>query len=68
MIPFKLLPGVVYTDTDSLFSTIPLPKEFIGKDLGMMKDELKGVKITEGIFLGIKQYGYRYNINKKKKY
>lgn len=60
MIPFKLLPGTVYTDTDSIFTTDILPKKMIGKELGLMKDELDGLLIQEGIFLGIKQYSYKY--------
>jgi DNA polymerase type B, organellar and viral len=60
MIPFKLLTGTVYTDTDSIFTTEVLPDHLIGKDLGLMKDELDGKFILEGYFLGIKQYGYKY--------
>lgn len=60
MIPYRLHPGTVYTDTDSIFTTIPLPEEMFGSDLGLMKDELKGSFIKEGYFLGIKQYGYWY--------
>lgn len=57
MNPYKILPGTAYTDTDSIFTTDILP---IGKELGMMKDELNGKIITEAYFLGIKQYGYKY--------
>jgi hypothetical protein len=39
MIPYKLLPGTVYTDTDSIFTTDTLDPNLIGKDLGLMKDE-----------------------------
>lgn len=60
MIPYKLLPGTVYTDTDSIFTTDILPDHLIGKELGLMKDELNGKFIIEGYFLGIKQYGYKY--------
>ncbi len=60
MIPFKLLPGCTYTDTDSIFTTSKLPDNMIGKELGLMKDELNGITINEGYFLGIKQYGYWY--------
>lgn len=63
MIPYKLLPGTVYTDTDSIFTTDILPDHLIGKDLGLMKDELDGNTIIEGYFLGIKQYGYKYKNN-----
>jgi hypothetical protein len=60
MIPFKLHPGTAYTDTDSAFIEGILPPHLVGNKLGMMKDELKGNIITEGYFLGIKQYGYKY--------
>jgi len=63
MLPYKLLPGTAYTDTDSIFIDGVLPKHLsstIGKDLGMMKDELDGKIITEAYLLGIKQYGYKY--------
>jgi hypothetical protein len=60
MIPFKLLPGTVYTDTDSIFTTDILPDHLIGTELGLMKDELDGNIIQEAYFLGIKQYGYKY--------
>jgi hypothetical protein len=58
MIYYKQLPGTVYTDTDSIFTTNILPEHLIGSDLGLMKDELNGVTIQEGLFLGIKKYGY----------
>jgi hypothetical protein len=60
MIPYKLNPGTVYTDTDSIFSEVKLPNNLISKEMGFMKDELNGKIIQEGIFLGIKQYGYWY--------
>jgi hypothetical protein len=60
MIPYKLLSGTVYTDTDSIFTTDTLPDHLIGTDLGLMKDELDGNIIQEAYFLGIKQYGYKY--------
>ena len=65
MIPFKLLPGTVYTDTDSIFTTDIIPEHQIGKNLGLMKDELDGKTIQEGYFLGIKQYGYKYLNNEQ---
>jgi len=60
MLPYKLLPGTVYTDTDSVFTTDKLDTSLVGKELGMMKNELDGIVIEEGYFLGIKQYGYWY--------
>jgi hypothetical protein len=58
MLPYKLLSGTIYTDTDSIFTTVKLDDMLVGKELGMMKDELDGLVIEEGYFLGIKQYGY----------
>jgi len=60
MAPFKLLSGRAYSDTDSIFTTDKLDSSVIGKELGLMKDELEGKLIQEGFFLGIKQYGYWY--------
>jgi hypothetical protein len=60
MIYYKLLPGTVYTDTDSIFTTDVLPELLIGSELGQMKDELQGKTIAEGLFLGLKKYGYWY--------
>ena len=60
MIPFKVDPATKYTDTDSIFTTKKLPDSLIGKDLGLMKDELNGCIISEAYFLGVKQYGYYY--------
>jgi DNA polymerase type B, organellar and viral len=60
MIYYKLLPGTVYTDTDSIFTTDILSNHLIGGDLGQMKDELNGSVIEEGLFLGLKKYGYWY--------
>jgi DNA polymerase type B, organellar and viral len=60
MMDFILDEGVAYTDTDSNFTTNKINKKFIGNDLGLMKNELKGNIIDEAYFLGIKQYGYTY--------
>jgi hypothetical protein len=65
MIDYKLLPGTVYTDTDSIFTTNILSDDLVGKELGLMKDELKGLTIKEAYFLGIKKYGYTYLDNNK---
>jgi hypothetical protein len=32
MIPYKLLPGTVYTDTDSIFTTDILSNHLVGKN------------------------------------
>ncbi len=58
---YKLAAGdsLLYSDTDSMFTTKPLDPELIGKALGMMKDELGGRIIDEAYFFGIKKYGYR---------
>jgi hypothetical protein len=37
-----------------------LEDKFIGSELGLMKDELKGLTIKEAYFLGINKYGYQY--------
>lgn len=58
MIPYKLHPSVCYTDTDSVFTTEPLPEFLVGGELGQMKDELNGGVIEQAYFLGIKKYGY----------
>ena len=58
MIPFKIDPNTLYTDTDSMFTTKPIDPNLIGIELGMMKDELKGQVIKEAYFLGPKKYGY----------
>ena len=66
MIPFKVDPCTKYTDTDSIFTSKKLDNSLIGKELGLMKDELDGNIIKEAYFLGIKQYGFWYNTNKEK--
>jgi hypothetical protein len=60
MMKYKTLPGIklFYTDTDSIIVEGPIPSEFIGEELGQMKDELKGGFIKKAYFLGIKKYGY----------
>lgn len=63
MITFKTNYNVIYTDTDSIFTTDKLPDELIGSELGLMKDELDGGIIEAGYFLGIKQYGFKYTDN-----
>ena len=61
MLPYKQLECVVYTDTDSFFTTDLKPfSHIISAELGDFKDELKGLVINKAIFLGIKQYGFQY--------
>ena len=60
MIPFKLNNDCYYSDTDSVILGNKLDPKFIGEELGLMKDELKGEVIKEAYFLGLKQYGYSY--------
>ena len=61
MMQFKVLDCVVYSDTDSLFTTDLTPfKHLLSDNLGDFKDELNGLIIKEAIFLGIKQYGFKY--------
>ena len=60
MIPYKIHPNTIYTDTDSIITTSKLPDNLLGKELGLMKDELNGCVISEILVLGCKQYGYYY--------
>lgn len=48
-----------YTDTDSIFTSKPLPDSMIGTGLGQFKDELHGAVITKALFLAPKVYGYK---------
>ena len=52
-----------YTDTDSIFIDTALPNEMVGKELGLMKDELDGGFILKAWFFGIKKYAYLDNNN-----
>lgn len=66
MIQFKNNENCFYTDTDSIFTDKPLDIKFMGKEIGLMKDEMDGVVINQGLFMGIKKYGYQYkDINGK---
>jgi len=67
MIPFKLDPNTLYTDTDSSFTSAPIDPLLLGDHLGQMKDEMKGVIIQEALFLGPKKYGYWYLDNEGNK-
>lgn len=61
MIPYKIMDGAIYSDTDSIITTDKLDDSLIGTELGLMKDELNGNIIQEIYVLGCKQYGYWYN-------
>ena len=61
MLLIKLGIKLYYTDTDSIFVDKELPDyklNLVGKELGQLKDELKGKLIKKAYFLGIKKYGY----------
>jgi hypothetical protein len=60
MISFKIDGSCIYTDTDSVFIDNKLDAKFVGSELGLMKDELNGLTIKVGYFLGVKKYGYQY--------
>lgn len=67
MIPFKIDPNTLYTDTDSAFTSSPINPILLGDQLGQMKDEMKGIIINEALFLGPKKYGYWYlDVNNNK--
>ena len=46
--------NIYYTDTDSIFVDKQLPINLIGKELGLMKDELDGGIIAQAYLFGIK--------------
>lgn len=60
MTPLLLNDSVLYSDTDSIFTTEPIPDSLLGSGVGQLKDELAGLVIDEAYFLGPKQYGYTY--------
>ena len=66
MIQYKNSDNCFYTDTDSIFTNKPLDVNLIGNELGQMKDEMNGLIISKGLFLGIKKYGYQYMNNENK--
>jgi DNA polymerase type B, organellar and viral len=67
MMDFKLNFDIYYTDTDSAILGSDLPKHLVGKELGLMKDELKGCVIKEALIFDIKKYGYWYIDENNKK-
>lgn len=63
MNPFKIAGQIYYSDTDSVITSVKLDSLFLSEGdrvLGLMKDELNGLTMSEAYFLGIKQYGYYY--------
>lgn len=55
--------NIAYSDTDSIISLVEFPKEYLGKNLGMWKNEVpEGIKKLK--ILGNKSYGYVTNDNK----
>jgi hypothetical protein len=57
---FKNICGdVFYSDTDSIITSNKIPEIYLNKDLGFMKDECKGISISEGVFISPKLYGLR---------
>lgn len=66
MIDFKMSSdfNILYTDTDSIYTDKPIPKHLIGNEIGLFKNELEGKAINniikEAIFIGNKQYIYKY--------
>lgn len=60
MMIYKTLPGITvyYTNTDSIFTDKSIPSEYVGLEIGQLKDELDGGYIKEAYFFGIKQYAY----------
>nr|YP_010296721.1 DNA polymerase [Polyozellus multiplex]UMI33314.1 DNA polymerase [Polyozellus multiplex] len=48
MYPYLMLPCVIYSDTDSVFSTKSLDSKLIGKEIGKFKDEMNGLLTKEG--------------------
>ena len=44
MMKYKTIPGIkiYYTDTDSIITNKELPTQFVGPELGQVKDELNG--------------------------
>jgi hypothetical protein len=53
--------NIYYFDTDSIFSSIPLPKQFLGSQLGRWKCEEDN--IIEAFFLAPKVYAFKTNSN-----
>jgi DNA polymerase type B, organellar and viral len=58
MHPYLLIPSVIYSDTDSIFTTIPLNPELISEAIGYFKDEMNGIIIKQFISKGPKRYAY----------
>ena len=68
MMKYKTIPGIkiYYTDTDSIITNKELPTQFVGPELGQVKDELNGGWIKEAYFFRVKKYAYIDNNDKVK--
>ena len=68
MMKYKTIPGIIiyYSDTDSIITNKELPTQFVGPELGQVKDELNGGWIKEAYFFGVKKYAYIDNNDKVK--
>jgi len=64
MMELKLNYDVCYSDTDSVFTTHPLPSHLIGPELGQLKDELGGATIDKAYFLGLNNMDTRIKTHK----
>jgi hypothetical protein len=53
-----MLPYVIYSDTDSVFTSKPLDPKLISKAIGYFKDEMNGIIIKQFISKGPKRYAY----------
>lgn len=63
---FKVICGdVYYSDTDSIITSNKLDDKYISDALGMMKDELNGKLISDGIFISPKLYGLKLDNGKE---
>jgi DNA polymerase elongation subunit (family B) len=60
MLEYKQMLGdnILYTDTDSIFTTVPLPVHLVGEDLGKMKLEYIA---DDAVFLAPKVYAVIVN-------
>ena len=67
MHPFLLINSVLYSDTDSIFTSKPIDSKFVSKQIGYFKDEMNGILIQEARFIGPKRYGYWFYNSKNQR-